>query len=490
MPRPADETISASDGRSALRQIPSVHDVAASPRLAAWAERVPRPVIVQAVQAVLAEHRVRLGDGREPAPTPSVEEFAQRTETHLEASERPPLTPAINGTGIIIHTGLGRAPLAAAAARAMHDVGLGYAAIELDLASGERGRRSSIVRELLTRLTGAESATVVNNNAAALTIALHTLSCNRAVVVSRGELIEIGGSFRLPDVMATSGARLHEVGTTNKTRRTDYERALDETTGAILKVHPSNYRVEGFTESVSIEELAAIGHGAGVPVIHDIGSGALVDLERFGIPHEPHARASIEAGADLVLFSGDKLLGGPQAGIIVGRSALVERIERNPIMRTLRVDKLVLAALAVTLQLHRDPDHAARSVPVLAMVTAPLADLERRGRALVERLSALEGIAHVETHHAQAFLGGGSLPTHGVASLGIEVRAVNMSEEILARRLRTGQPPVMPRVQGGAVRIDLRTVFPEQDDALVAAIRVAVRGEPTTGERPSGTPCV
>jgi L-seryl-tRNA(Ser) seleniumtransferase len=461
------------DPASALRAIPAVNEVVDRPPLAAWCDRITRDLVVEAAQAVLAEIRERLRSGADDR-APSTDAIADLVVARLEASARPPLAPAINATGVIIHTGLGRAPMAPAAVAALAEVAGGYAPVEMELADGDRGRRADLVRGLLCGLTGAESATVVNNNAAALMITLAALATDREVVVSRGELIEIGGSFRLPEVMSTGGAILREVGTTNKTRLVDYARAMDDRTAALMKVHPANYRIEGFTESVSIEDLVRLGAEHDVPVIHDIGSGALRPLDDLGIRDEPDARTSVAAGADVVLFSGDKLLGGPQAGVLVGRKAMIDRIERHPMMRALRVDKCVLAALAVTLQIHRSPELASRHVPVLALFTTSAAALEKRARAIAQRLEATGALGRCDVRESEAFLGGGSLPTHGVPSIAIELRAATCNEDELARRLRTGPIAVVPRVQGGSVWLDLRTVLPDQDELLTRAALDAI----------------
>jgi len=435
--------------------------------------RVPRPLLVTAARRVLDQHRTALARGEWTGAPPTIGDFAAGVIREVEAAEQPPLGAAINATGIIIHTNLGRAPLATEAVEAMAEVAGGYAPVEIDVRSGERGRRSDVVRPLLCELTGCESATVVNNNAAALLIVLATLAKGRAVLVSRGELIEIGGSFRLPEIMATSGAALREVGTTNRTRVGDYERALDGDVAAILKVHPSNYRIEGFTESPALSALAALARSRAVPLVHDIGSGALRDLSVWNIHDEPDARASIADGADIVLFSGDKLLGGPQAGIIVGRSRWIDAIERNPLMRALRVDKITLAALGATLQLHRDADRAAARIPVLSMAAAPIADLRSRAAAIAERLRAMDGVRSADVIETSAFLGGGAVPAEAIPSAGVRLVAREVSERTLAGRLRESPPPVFTRLSADAVVIDVRTLLPGQDHAIVDAVRRA-----------------
>ena len=473
MPSNRDREPELMDTKILLRQIPSVNQLVDSAVLAAWCAKLPRAIVVQAAQSVLDEHRASISKGSGDLPTTTVEDLANRVISTLEKFQSPPLSPVINATGIVIHTGLGRAPLAESAAQAVAEVARNYAPVELDLTTGDRGKRSSIVRQLLCDLTGAESATVVNNNAAALMLVLSTVANQREVIVSRGQLIEIGGSFRLPDVMAAGGTVLREVGTTNRTRLSDYQGAIDEQTAALMTVHTSNYRVEGFTESVPLKALADLAHRHGLPVIDDIGSGVLSDLGPYNLSGEPDARSSIKDGADLVLFSGDKLLGGPQAGIIVGKRFWIEKIEENPIMRAVRLDKLILTALGATLQLHRDPDLAQNQIPVLAALTTPMSSLEQRAKHLVKELQALAGITEAEAVPATAYMGGGSLPTQGVPSLAIRLRASGKTEQELATRLRTGSPPIVPRIKDGEVWLDLRTISPQQDGELIDAIRSA-----------------
>ncbi len=455
-----------------LEHIPSVNELVQRVSTTAPAAGMPRPLVVDATRAVLDQYRRSLIE--DEAAVLSTEVLTERVGERLDRELAAPLAPVINATGIIIHTGLGRAPLARRAVAAMEAVAAGYAPVELDMDTGRRGRRADVVRDLLCRLTGAESATVVNNNAAALLLTMSCLARGRTVIVSRGELIEIGGSFRLPDIIAAGGAVLREVGTTNRTRLADYERAVDESTAAVLKVHPSNYRIEGFQQDVKIDTLAGVGARHDVLVIHDIGSGALDSLEHLGIgSSEPVASASVKAGADLVLFSGDKLLGGPQAGIIVGRRALIDSIEEHPLMRALRVDKTTLAALGATLQVHLDGPTAAEQLPVFVIAAAPVEELRRRGARLVERLDGLAGLdATIED--SVAYLGGGSLPTEGLASCALVIRTAAIGEDDVLDRLRRAPHPVVGRAGGGAVWLDLRTVFPAQDEQLLAAIRSAV----------------
>ncbi|MEX0678866.1 MAG: L-seryl-tRNA(Sec) selenium transferase [Pirellulales bacterium] len=469
----AKKRSSTSPDPNPFRALPSVNEVVDSPALARWMEHLPRAVLVAAARDVLADCRREMTrtNGR---PDTSLAQLVGRVEAQLEQSAQPALDEVINATGILIHTGLGRAPLSAAALSAIAHAAAGYTALEMDLATGERGKRVDAVRGQLCTLTGAESATVVNNNAAALVITLGTLAAGKQVIVARGELIEIGGSFRLPEVMAASGAHLREVGTTNKTRIADYAGAVTDQTGALLKVHPSNYRITGFTQSASIGELAALGKKHELPVIHDIGSGALFDLADVGLGDEPVARDSIDAGADLVLFSGDKLLGGPQAGVIVGRRRYVEPIECNPLMRALRVDKLTLAALAATLAALAHPQRAAAELPLWRMITTSVPELNERAEAIARELRSRAPGASAEVVSTTAYVGGGSLPNQGLESVAIAVKSRKLSDERLARRLRAATPPVVARLQGGRLMIDLRAVLPRQDESLVAALAEAI----------------
>jgi L-seryl-tRNA(Ser) seleniumtransferase len=451
-----------------LRALPPVHAVV--DHVLAGDAALPRAAVVESVRAALEAERARVAEGAGPAR--ELAEIAIIAEQAVRAAVAPTLVPLVNATGIIIHTGLGRAPLAEAAARAAADAARRYVPVELELDDGGRGRRAEHVRSIICDLTGAASATVVNNNAGALVLVLAALARARPVIVSRGELVEIGGSYRLPDVMAASGAILREVGTTNRTRLGDYERAIDETTAALLKVHTSNFRIEGFTESVPTGALAELGRARDVPIIDDIGSGALVPTSVTGWPSvEPDATSSLRAGADLVLFSGDKLLGGPQAGIIAGRADLIQRIEAHPLMRALRLDKIRLAALAATLQLHRDPAAAGKAVPVLAMLTAPADSIRRRCERLAGTLRHLG--ADVRVQPSEAHLGGGAVPVESVESFAVVIEAGD-DERGLARRLRMGTPGVMARVQDGAVWLDLRTVAEDEDEVLMAAVRTAL----------------
>jgi L-seryl-tRNA(Ser) seleniumtransferase len=457
-----------------FRNIPSVNDILDLPSVRALGREHAHDTVVAAVREELSELRGRVARGESPDGHGAPEAVAGRVVRRLGRDLRPKLRSVINATGIVLHTNLGRAPVAEEAARAAYEAARGYLNLELDLDTGKRSSRQAALREWVCRLTGAESATAVNNNAAATVIVLRALCQGKEVIVSRGQLIEIGGSFRIPEIMAVSGAALREVGTTNITRLSDYERAVGPHTGALMQVHTSNYRVSGFTKHVALADLVALGKKHGVPVLDDVGSGALFDFARFGFKGEPLARESIAAGAELVLFSGDKLLGGPQAGIIAGKKSHIQKIEKDPLMRAFRLDKMTLAALEATLRLYLHEERALREVPVLRMLAAPQAELRERAEALAERLRAIPALASVRVVADEAYVGGGSLPDQAMASWVVELIADALSDAELAYRLRTGSPAVMGRVRGGRVLLDVRTVLPHHEAALVEAVRRAL----------------
>jgi len=452
-----------------LRNIPSVNELLEDPRVAALVERVSHNVVVTGVRNFLDDLREEVQNATADIKVPTAAELADRIVDWIQKDETPVLRPVINATGILLHTGLGRAPLAKEAVQAIAEVA-GYASLEVDLASGERSQRVRAVEKLLHELTGAEAAAVVNNNAAATLLTLTALAKDREVIVSRGQLIEIGGSFRLPEVMSSSGARLREVGTTNKTRLADYEAALGPETAALMRVHTSNFRVIGFTEEATLAELVALGRKRNLPVIDDIGSGAIIDFARYGIHGEPVAPESIKAGADVVLFSGDKLLGGPQCGIIVGRKPMIQKIAQHPMMRAMRVDKLTLAALAATLRLYRDVATAEESLPLLARLTTPLENLKNRAERLAPQLAAAPAIAAAEAISDVTYLGGGSVPAQQVPTWCVALDPAERQVGKLAATLRTGTPVVFGRVQQNRLLLDLRTVLPEQDQRIVEAV--------------------
>ncbi|GIW71970.1 MAG: hypothetical protein KatS3mg102_1512 [Planctomycetota bacterium] len=474
-----EQTGSEPDPRRAL---PSVDELLRQPELArALAER-PRPAVVAAARAVLAAARRRLGDGaaaRLPAPAPA--ELALAALRELERRGRAGLARAINATGVVLHTGLGRAPLAAAAQRALAEVARGYSVLELERTSGRRGVREQAAARLLCELSGAEAATVVNNNAAACLLMLRALCAGREVVVARGQLVEIGGSFRMPEVMAESGARLVEVGATNRVRLEDYAAAIGPQTAAVLRVHTSNYRIVGFASEVALAELAPLCRERGVLLLEDLGSGNLLDLQALGLPRpEPQVTASVRAGADVVCFSGDKLLGGPQAGLLVGRAPLIAALRRHPLFRALRPDKLQLAALEATLRLHaQGAATAAAQLPALRLLAEPQAAVRRRAEALARALADTPGL-ELEVVATEAQAGSGALPAVPIPSAALACRHRALSAEALARRLRLGEPPVFARVHRGA-----RGAGPA--DGAAGRRASAGRG-PARGQRGRGRP--
>lgn len=453
-----------------LRHIPSVSELLENQQLKALVDHVSHNVVVDGARTFLDELRADLCKRTDEGAIPPVSEIAEKIARRILTGNRSTLRPVINATGVLLHTGLGRAPLAESAITAMTAAARDYASVELDLSSGRRSKRGVVVEGLLRQVTGAEAALVVNNNAGATLLALAAIAKGQEVLVSRGQLVEIGGSFRLPDVMAASGAILREVGTTNKTRADDYEDAIGENTAVVMRVHTGNFRIVGFTETPSTSELSAIAGRHDLPLIDDIGSGALVDFARFGCHDEPNVRASIEAGADLVLFSGDKLLGGPQCGIVVGRRELVGRLAQHPLARAFRVDKLTLAALAATLRLYRDESRALREVPLLQLLESPLENLKNRAERLAPQMAIEPAIETAEPVEDESFLGGGSVPGQSMPTWCIALAPAGRSVEKLAKDLRLGDPAVVARVKNDRVLLDLRSVFPRQDIALVDAV--------------------
>ncbi|MCH2115763.1 MAG: L-seryl-tRNA(Sec) selenium transferase [Pirellulales bacterium] len=426
-----------------------------------------------AARKALSELRVAVQQSALASEPLGVTALAERIAEELNDHEAAALQPVFNATGILLHTGLGRAPLAAEAVRAIAEVSEGYCNVEIDLASGQRSQRSQAVAQLLCHLTGAEAAHLVNNNAGATALALAALAAGREVLVSHGQLIEIGGGFRLPDVIATFGARLRPVGTTNKTRVSDYAEAITEQTAAILVVHPSNYAITGFAQSPRLEDLSKLARDKGVPLIHDIGSGALIDFAQFGCPEEPVASQSIEAGADLVLFSGDKLLGGPQCGIIVGQGRLLESVVKHPLNRALRVDKFTLAALRATLHLYRQPEQALRSIPLLRMMNSSPDQLRVRAERLAARLRPRLTDWEAKPVSDEAFVGGGTIPDQAIPSYSVELNSNTCEVQTLADQLRANAPAVLARIREDKLLLCLHSILPEQDEPLGALVEKA-----------------
>ncbi|MBN1886426.1 MAG: L-seryl-tRNA(Sec) selenium transferase [Thermoflexales bacterium] len=464
-----------------LRRLPSVDRLLADSDVHPLVEACGHDLTVAALRAALEAARARIRAG-EDAPEQAA--LVSHAGGLLADWTRPRPQPVINATGVIVHTNLGRAPLSEASLRAVQTAAAGYCDLEYDLEAGARGHRMAAVEDLLCRVTGAEAALAVNNNAGAVLLALAALACGREVVISRGQLIEIGGGFRIPEVLAQSGARLVEVGTTNRTHRRDYENALSEDTAAILRAHSSNFRIIGFTSELDIAELVEIGHEVGrvpltgeiadwrtIPVIDDLGSGALLDTAAYGLAHEPTVQESLQAGAALVCFSGDKLLGGPQAGVIVGRKDTIDRLKTHPLARALRADKLCLAALSATLT-HYLKGEAAQCVPVWQMIAAPLGEIERRARRWARQLKTA-GI-QAEPIPGQSTVGGGSLPGEALPTRLLAIRCD--SPDAAASQLRRNVPPVVARIEAEHLVLDPRTVLPGQDKALLAALERAFQG--------------
>ncbi len=459
--------------KTLLRSLPSVSALLEHEEAREWLSGLPRASVVAAIQATIDAQRTAILSGAVSEPLDASEMLARAEHELLERS-LPSLRRVINATGIVLHTGLGRAPLSDAAIEAIVDAASGYSSLELDLRTGKRGRRNDHVVGHLISITGAEAATVVNNNAAATLLILQTFAAGREAVVSRGQLIEIGGSFRLPDIMRASGASLREVGTTNRTRISDYERAINDNTAMLMRVHPSNYRVVGFTEEASIEAMATLAHRFNLIAVDDLGSGALFDWTQYGLPEEPCVHDSLTAGADLVCFSGDKLLGGPQCGLIVGKRDLVEQLDSNPLMRTYRVGKLTLLALEATLRAYLDHEDALANIPTLSMIGASTDDLAEGARKLAAELqTALPG-EHFYVCSDVGFAGGGSMPARELQTVVVQWRPTDASADTMVTRLREADVPAIARIRDDAICFDLRTLREQEFEILVASVCSAV----------------
>jgi len=450
-----------------LRQLPSVEKLVADPLLAADTARYSIVLVTRSAQEVLAALRARIGEG---AACPPLSEVIARVKEQLARRWPGFLSPVINGTGVILHTNLGRAPLSAQAVAALERVLGGYYSLELDLGSGERGRRVAQLEELLCLVTGAESALVVNNTAAAVLLILTALARGREVVVSRGELVQIGGGFRVPEVMAESDAILREVGTTNQTFVEDYERALGGDTALLLKVHPSNFAIRGFSHTTTLAELKALGIKHHLPVVYDLGSGALLATEAFGLEHEPTIQEALASWVDLVCVSGDKLLGGPQAGIILGSRSYVDRLRGHPLLRAVRIGKLTALALQATLLAYLNRS-AEKDIPVWRMMAYQLSELDARATAIATQLEKADIKAAVID--GRSMVGGGSLPDQSLPTRLVSISPAIPVDE-LAARLRRANPPLLGRIEAGQLLIDPRTVLASQDSLVVAAIRAAL----------------
>jgi len=461
-----------------LSRLPSVSRLLAAPVIADLVERHGRQVVTGLVRETLDETRAAVRDG---AVLPGEQALVERIAAAAEQQARPRLRPVFNLTGTVLHTNLGRAALPEEAVEALVNVARNPCALEYRLEDGRRGDRDDVVADLLCELTGAEAATVVNNNAAAVMLLLDTLARKRQVIVSRGELVEIGGAFRVPDIMSRAGAKLKEVGTTNRTHLKDFREAIGKKTAMLMKVHTSNYAIEGFTKAVPERELAELAHEHGLPFVVDLGSGTLADLDRFGLPHEPTPRESIRAGADLVTFSGDKLLGGPQAGLLVGRKDLIDAIKKNPLKRALRVGKITMAALEAVLRLYRDPDRLSERLTALRQLTRPEPEIDAVAERLRPSLEAAlaDHPVTVTTRPLRSQIGSGSLPVDRLPSAGLAVCPQGRRAGILHRieaGLRALPRPVIGRIEDDALLLDLRCLEPRDEAAFVSqlhALRIA-----------------
>lgn len=459
----------------ALRRIPAVEQLLAEPETQALTAQFGRSQVLEAARTVTAAVRQAILAAEEESTLPGLDlaAFVNRLKQQVETQTKPSLIPVINATGVVLHTNLGRAPLAAEACRAVAQVARGYSNLEYNLAQGERGSRHAHLEKLLCQLTGAEAAAVVNNNAAAVLLSLAALAADREVVVARGQLVEIGGSFRIPEVMAAGGCWLREVGTTNKVYLSDYETAIGEETALLLKVHTSNYRICGFTETVSAAKLVTLGRKYHLPVLEDLGSGVLVDLSTMGLEKEPPVPESIAAGVDVVTFSGDKLLGGAQAGIIVGKKKYLDQIKRHPLARAVRVGKLTLAALEATLHLYLDPERVWERVPTLRALRQDQDSIRIRAQRLAEAIAQRCDGLTATVDPGTSEVGGGSLPLTRLPTFLVAITADELSAQELANRLRQGSPPVVARIANEQVLLDLRTVAPPEEDQLLAALAAA-----------------
>jgi L-seryl-tRNA(Ser) seleniumtransferase len=464
------------DNNKLLRSLPKTDELLKREDLASLALALPRSVVVDAVRDAIESVRGSVLAGEDTA----FDDDSIATDAIGRACDRmrPSLRPVINATGIIVHTNLGRSRLAEEALRAVVEVAGNYSTLEYDVPSGERGSRHVHVERLVCDLTGAEAAMAVNNNAAAVLLAISALAGRKEAIVSRGQQVEIGGSFRIPDIMRQSGAKMVEVGATNKTHLSDYENAITPKTGLLLKVHSSNFRVVGFTEEVALADLVALGAERGVPVYEDQGSGVLIDLAPYGLPDEPTVRSSIEAGVDVVSVSGDKLLGGPQAGILAGKKAVIDRLKKHPLARALRLDKMTLSALEATLRLYLDPVRALRQVPTLRMLTEDPESVATRARSLVDRIVAATGdLLWVAAMPDVSRAGGGALPLADIPTTIVTLSPRTMSANDLESALRLGNPTIVARIKDDRVVLDPRTLNEHESELIVGRLAEIAAGE-------------
>ncbi|CAB1075564.1 L-seryl-tRNA(Sec) selenium transferase (EC [Olavius algarvensis Delta 1 endosymbiont] len=455
-----------------LRMLPGVDQLLELSKTDAFFEGMPKTVVARSIRQTLESrrHRILAADSGISEQDLSADRIMQRVKESAAEDMTPNLKSVINATGVVVHTNLGRSLVSSEVNENLAQIAGRYSNLEYDLGAGKRGSRYSSVEDILCEISGAEAGLVVNNNAAAVLLCLETIARQQEVVVSRGELVEIGGSFRVPDVMAKSGAILREVGTTNRTHLRDYENALDGNTALMLKVHRSNYSVIGFTAEVSLKELVELGLKNGLPVMEDLGSGTFIDFSKYGLVKEPTVQESVSAGVDVVTFSGDKLLGGPQAGIIVGKKQVVERVKQNPLARALRIDKMTLAALETTLRLYRDEDQVIRRIPTLKMLTANINDLSNKAATLADNLSAIGGSGiEIKQVELSSKAGGGALPLLELPSRCLRIKVHGLSANKVEKHLRQNEPPIIGRIENDAYVIDPRTLLDDDLPIILTA---------------------
>jgi len=453
-----------------LRKLPGVDRILEITKENGGYNGVPKSVLVNAIRSVIEELRSDIIKNVASSSAETQLILAQ-VKRKVEEAMQPNLRRMVNGTGVVVHTNLGRSLLPEEAVAGIMEIAANYSNLEFDISKGKRGLRYSCIEDILCQISGAEAGMVVNNNAAAVLLCLETMAKGKEVIVSRGELIEIGGSFRIPDVMAKSGGILKEVGTTNRTHAMDYKDAVTNHTGLLLKVHTSNYSVMGFTAEVSLKELVEIGAEYNLPVMEDLGSGTFIDFSKYGLTKEPTVQESVKTGADVVTFSGDKLLGGPQAGLIVGKKEIIEKIRKNPLTRALRIDKLTLSALERTLRLYRDPDHAVKAIPTLRMLTDSFEDIEKKADRLLRTLERFgDQCLQINTKNISSKIGGGALPLLNLQSKGLEIRIKNITASRMEKAMRSNNPPVIGRIVDDVFLIDLRTILDDEFSIICNAI--------------------
>jgi L-seryl-tRNA(Ser) seleniumtransferase len=455
-----------------LSDLPSVDEILKSEQGLAWLHKYPRRYVLQGIREGIDRSRKEILEGLSAGP--SAEVMMDGIEDTIRRLSAYSLIPLINATGVVIHTNLGRSVLSSRALENIRRVAESYSNLEYDIGKGKRGKRYTHIKRILREVTGAEDALIVNNNAAAVLLCLNALSKGKEVIVSRGELVEIGGSFRMPDVMASSGAILREVGTTNKTHLYDYEKAINENTSMILKIHKSNFRIVGFTEEVSIEDLVRLGGKHQIPVMYDLGSGCLIDFRQFGIYDEPSVKEIVKTGVDLTTFSGDKLLGGPQGGVIVGAKKYIERIQKNPMTRAMRIDKLTLAGFEATLMEYVDEEKLVENIPTLRMLLQKPEEIKRRANKISRRLKSEIKDADIRIMQDSSRAGGGALPEMDLPTYVVAIKSDQISVNELEEKLRKGDPPIITRIKGDSLIIDARTVMDKDHEVLVKGIKSAI----------------